>query len=109
MLTITVLSYNDVAVAPQVTARFGEKGGTIGRSPECTLLLPDPERVISRTHALIVLNEGRFMVRDQGTTVPVIVNGRAVGRGRDHPLNTGRRAPHRRLRVARRGRRKCAR
>ena len=29
------------------------------------------------------------MVRDQGTTVPVIVNGRPVGRGRDHPLNTG--------------------
>jgi len=89
MLTITVLSYNEVAVAPPVTAQFDEKGGTIGRSPDCTLLLPDPERVISRTHALIVLHEGRYMVRDQGTTVPVIVNGRAVGRGRDHPLTTG--------------------
>jgi FHA domain-containing protein len=89
MLTITVLSYNEVAVAPTVTARFDEKGGTIGRSPDCTLLLPDPERVISRTHALIVLQEGRYMVRDQGTTVPVIVNGHVVGRGRDHPLTTG--------------------
>jgi predicted component of type VI protein secretion system len=89
MLTITVLSYNDVAVAPPVTAKFDEKGGTIGRSPECTLMLPDPERVISRTHALVLLHEGRYLVRDQGTTVPVIVNGRAVGRGRDHPLNTG--------------------
>jgi type VI secretion system FHA domain protein len=89
MLTITVLSYNEVAVAPAVTARFDEKGGTIGRSPDSTLLLPDPERVISRTHALIVLHEGRYMVRDQGTTVPVIVNGQVVGRGRDHPLTTG--------------------
>jgi|KBSSwiStaDraftv2_1062776.scaffolds.fasta_scaffold04275_4 predicted component of type VI protein secretion system len=89
MLTITVLTYNEVPVAPTVTARFDEKGGTIGRSPDCTLLLPDPERVISRTHALIVLHEGRYMVRDQGTTVPVMVNGRAVGRGRDHPLTTG--------------------
>ena len=89
MLTITVLSYNEKAVAPPVTAQFDEKGGTIGRSPDCTLLLPDPERVISRTHALIVLHEGRYMVRDQGTTVPVMVNGRAVGRGRDHPLTTG--------------------
>jgi len=71
MLTITVLTYNEVPVAPTVTARFDEKGGTIGRSPDCTLLLPDPERVISRTHALIVLHEGRYMVRDQGTTVPV--------------------------------------
>jgi type VI secretion system FHA domain protein len=89
MLTITVLSYNEVPVAPTVTAKFDEKGGTIGRSPDSTLLLPDPERVISRTHALIVLEEGRYMVRDQGTTVPVMVNGRAVGRGRDHPLTTG--------------------
>ena len=82
MLTITVLSHNEVPVTPTVTARFDEKGGTIGRSPDCTLQLLDPERVISRTHALIVLQEGRYRVRDQGTTVPVIVNGQVVGRGR---------------------------
>ena len=29
------------------------------------------------------------MVRDQGTTVPVVVNGRALGKGRDHPLIAG--------------------
>ncbi len=89
MLTITVLSYNEIAVNEPVKAQFDEKGGTIGRSPESTLQLPDPERIISRTHALILLQEGRFLLRDQGTTVPVIVNGRPVGRGRDHALAMG--------------------
>ncbi|MEO8752263.1 MAG: type VI secretion system-associated FHA domain protein TagH [Casimicrobiaceae bacterium] len=89
MLTITVLSYNDIAVTEPIRAQFDEKGGTVGRSPDSTLQLPDPERIISRTHALILLQEGRYLVRDQGTTVPVIVNGRPVGRGRDHPLAMG--------------------
>jgi len=89
MLTINVLSYNDVPVEPAVTADFEEAGGTIGRSPESTLMLPDPERIISRTHAVVTYREGRYLVLDQGTTVPVLVNGRPVGRGRDHPLARG--------------------
>jgi FHA domain-containing protein len=89
MLTIKVISYKDVPVDQPIVAEFREQGGTIGRSPDCTLLLPDPDRVISRTHALVVHEHGRFIVRDQGTTVPVVVNGRAVGKGRDHPLAAG--------------------
>jgi FHA domain-containing protein len=89
MLTIKVISYKDVPVDQPISAEFGEEGGTIGRSPECTLLLPDPDRVISRTHALVVHEGGRFVVRDQGTTVPVVVNGRPVGKGHAHPLTPG--------------------
>ena len=48
MLTIKVLSYKDVALDTPITAEFGETGGTIGRSPESTLLLPDPDRIISQ-------------------------------------------------------------
>ena len=54
MLTIRVISYKDAPVDTPVSAEFREDGGTIGRSPECTLVLPDPERVISRTHATVV-------------------------------------------------------
>ena len=89
MLTIQVLTYNDVPLDAPVRAEFGEAGGTIGRSPESTLLLPDPERIISRTHAVIARKDGRFFVRDQGTTVPVVVNGRPIGKGHDHPLAAG--------------------
>ncbi len=89
MLTIQVLTYNDVPLDAPVSAEFGEAGGTIGRSPESTLLLPDPERIISRTHAVIARKDGRFFVRNQGSTVPVVVNGRPIGRGYDHPLAAG--------------------
>lgn len=89
MLTIKVVSYKDQPVDPAISAEFGEAGGTIGRSADSTLLLPDPDRIISRTHAVIECKGGRFVVRDQGSTVAVIVNGRPVGRGHEHPLATG--------------------
>jgi len=89
MLTIKVISYKDLPVDQAITADFREEGGTIGRSPESTLLLPDPERIISRIHALVLHDSGTFTLRDQGTTTPVVVNGRPVGKGRDHPLRDG--------------------
>jgi predicted component of type VI protein secretion system len=89
MLTIRVLTYKDAPVEQAIIAQFDEAGGTIGRSPESTLLLPDPERIISRTHAIIGCREGRFHVRDQGTTVALLVNGRPAGRGQEHPLAQG--------------------
>ena len=89
MLTIKVISYKDVPVDQPIAAEFRDEGGSIGRSPECTLLLPDPERVISRTHALVTQQAGHFVLRDQGTTVPVVVNGRPIGKGRDHQLRDG--------------------
>jgi predicted component of type VI protein secretion system len=89
MLTIRVLTYKDAAVDQAISAKFDVAGGTIGRSPDSTLLLPDPDRVISRTHAVIAHRDGRYRVRDQGTTVPLLVNGRAAGRGQDHALATG--------------------
>jgi len=89
MLTITVVQFKDAPVDAPAAAEFREEGGTIGRSPESTLLLPDPERIISRTHAVVSHQAGRFFLRDHGTTVPVVVNGRPVGKGRDHPLAAG--------------------
>src|SRR5215207_3272438 len=89
MLTITVVHFKDAPVDPPVAAEFRENGGTIGRSPESTLLLPDPERIISRTHAVVSHQAGKFFLRDHGTTVPVLVNGRPVGKGRDHLLASG--------------------
>ncbi len=37
----------------------------------------------------IARRDGRFFVRDQGSTVPVVVNGRPIGKGHDHPLAAG--------------------
>jgi predicted component of type VI protein secretion system len=89
MLTITIVHFKDAPVESPTAAEFREQGGTIGRSPDSTLLLTDPDKIISRTHAVVVHQSGRFFLRDQGTTVPVIVNGRPVGKGREHPLVAG--------------------
>ena len=89
MLSIEVHSYNDQALEAAIRASFGPAGGSIGRSPDATLRLPDPDKIISRTHAIVVYGDGRFVIRDQGTTVPVIVNGRPVGRGREVALAQG--------------------
>lgn len=89
MLTIKALTYKDAPIEQAIGAQFDERGGTIGRSPESTLLLPDPERVISRTHVIVGCREGRFHVKDQGTTVALMINGKAPGRGQEHPLGLG--------------------
>lgn len=87
MLTITVISFNGIPLEEPVEADFADAGGTIGRAAESTLVLPDPDRIISRAQAVVAFRDGMFYVRDQGTTVPVIVNGRPVGRGREMALN----------------------
>lgn len=87
MLTITVISFNGIPLEEPVEADFADAGGTIGRAAESTLVLPDPDRIISRAQAVVAFRDGLFYVRDQGTTVPVIVNGRPVGRGREMALN----------------------
>ena len=97
MLTIKVVSYKDVPVDQPISAEFREEGGTIGRSPESTLLLPDPDRIISRTHAVVSHQEGRFIVRDQGTTVPLRRQRASAGQGPRPSAARRRRAAHRRV------------
>ncbi len=47
-----------------------EKRTTIGRSPDCDIFLDDV--TVSRTHALILRNDGKFVIEDQGS-----LNGRS--------------------------------
>ena len=89
MITISVTTLNAKPVAPPLAARFGKAGGTIGRSPDNTLALPDPDRKISRTHATIVFRDGGFALRDQGSVTPVVLNGEAIGNGRERPIAAG--------------------
>ena len=70
-------------------AAFAEAGGTIGRSSQCTLALPDPERHISRIQAEITWSGTAFMLTDRGSGNPTLRNGEAVGRGKSVPLTDG--------------------
>ena len=89
MLTITVDTLNSAPLAPPLTATFGEVGGTIGRAAENTLVLTDPDRKISRTHAVVFHRDGAYGLRDQGSVVPVQHNGQPIGNGREVTLADG--------------------
>lgn len=87
MIVLRVLSYNGAPAEGQ-QAQFDEIGGTIGRADSNQLVLPDPERTISRVHARVVFRAGGYAVVDNGSN-PISVNGQVVGAGREHPLRPG--------------------
>jgi len=89
MITINVTALNAQALPQPLSADFGEAGGTIGRAPENTLVLADAGRKISRTHATVFFRDGRYTLRDQGSVVPVLLNGRPLGNGNESPLASG--------------------
>ncbi|CAN5907625.1 hypothetical protein BH11PSE8_BH11PSE8_34050 [soil metagenome] len=88
MITLTVITFNGAAVGQRLSASFDELGGTIGRADNNQLVLPDPERTISRVHAQVVYRAGRFAVVDRGSN-PIEVNGRVLSSGGEAPLGPG--------------------
>jgi len=89
MLTIRVVSFKGRPLDRELAGRFEEAGGTIGRGETNTLVLLDPERFISRTHATISFQAGGYVITDTGTKNPVVVNGRALGSGSQARLGDG--------------------
>lgn len=88
MIIITVASYNGAPLAQPLAAQFDELGGNIGRADNNQLVLPDPERTISRVHAQVVFRGGRYAIVDRGSN-PITVNGRPLGNGQEAPLQGG--------------------
>ncbi|MBX3604148.1 MAG: type VI secretion system-associated FHA domain protein TagH [Piscinibacter sp.] len=88
MIIITVVSYNGAPLAQPLAAQFDELGGNIGRADTNQLVLPDPERTISRVHAQVVFRGGRYAIVDRGSN-PISVNGRTLGNGQEAPLQGG--------------------
>lgn len=70
-------------------AEFGPAGGTIGRRSDMTLVIPDKTRRVSRVHAVISHQNGQYRIRDQGSFLPVYVNGHGVGFQRDMTIHPG--------------------
>ena len=64
-------------------------GGTIGRAPGSTLVLPDENRHISRTQASISFRAGGYVLSDLGSATPTIVNGTTLGAGTEVPVRPG--------------------
>ncbi len=88
MLSLRVVSQMGNALAAPLQARF-DAGGTIGRSPDCTLVLPDPGRHISREQARIERVGQGYLIRCTGSASAIVVNGTEVGPGESSPLRPG--------------------
>ena len=87
MIVLTVVSFNG-APMDGLTARFDELGGSIGRADGNQLVLPDPERNISRQHARVVFRSGQYAVVDNGSN-PIAVNNQPLPLGQEKVLWPG--------------------
>lgn len=75
--------------AGSVLARFDSTGGIIGRSPECQLVLDDPDRTVSRQHAGVRRRGDQFVLEVLSQVNPVLVNGEPCAHGQTVVLNDG--------------------
>jgi type VI secretion system FHA domain protein len=89
MIKLKVIAYNGRPPAQPLQSEFDELGGSIGRGDGNALVLPDPDRYVSRTHATIAFRNGGYVIRDLSSASPVQVNGRALGNGREAALTGG--------------------
>jgi type VI secretion system FHA domain protein len=87
MIVLTVVSFNG-SPADDLSARFDELGGSIGRAEGNQLVLPDPERSISRQHARVVFRGGQYAIVDNGSN-PIAVNNNPVPIGQEQTLWPG--------------------
>jgi type VI secretion system FHA domain protein len=70
-------------------ARFGDAVGDIGRGADCTLVLPDPERTISRKQALITCRGGQHYICPIGSNFTVELDGRPLSPNVECALEVG--------------------
>lgn len=89
MIRIEVVGYRGLPPSEPLSAEFGESGGTIGRADGSTLVLSDPARTISRTHAAIAWRGGCHVIRNFGTATPVFLNDRSLANGEEEKLSIG--------------------
>lgn len=89
MITLTVTQFNGAPYAgARLSASFGPAGGTIGRANTNLLVLPDPEKTISRVHVEVVCRGGQFLLIDRGSN-PVSINGALLAPGQEAPVQGG--------------------
>jgi FHA domain-containing protein len=89
MIRLNVTTYNGLPVSPPLSAQFDELGGDIGRADTNQLVLPDPERTVSRVHARVLFRASSgFGIVDQGSNA-ISVNGVQLGKGREAAIKPG--------------------
>jgi type VI secretion system FHA domain protein len=73
-LTLTVLSFKNRPINEISPVFIDSEGGSIGRSDDNTLMLPDTEKFVSRHHASIKMENGYYYLSDTSLS-GVLING----------------------------------
>jgi len=63
-LTLKVISFKNKPITEIETVFIGNNGGSIGRSDDNTLVLPDTEKFVSRHHVTISMENGSYYLSD---------------------------------------------
>ncbi|MEZ2353428.1 type VI secretion system-associated FHA domain protein TagH [Caballeronia sp. RCC_10] len=87
-MTLAVRTYQGDAPDTPLVCRFDTAGGTIGRGPGNTMVLPDAAKTISRVQARIDWCEDGWQLADLGSNASRL-NGRALAGGRVARLADG--------------------
>lgn len=74
-LTLTVINEASLRLGDQASHRWFDKGGTLGRAPNNDWVLPDPKMEISRCHARIRYQEGRYFLEDSSANGILLADG----------------------------------
>ncbi|WP_281077697.1 amidase family protein, partial [Variovorax paradoxus] len=86
----TVIEHAGRPVAAGPSALLAAPGGTIGRSPDNHLVLPDEQRQISRLQATVRYDdEGRAVLRNMSAVLPISVNGQTLRHDQESPIAEG--------------------
>lgn len=89
MITLRTKSHLGKPVQQPLQARFPAPGGTIGRAPDCTLVLADPGKMVSRLHARIACSSSGVAITCVSAGNPVLVNQQELLTGQSRPLEHG--------------------
>ncbi len=89
-LQLRMIKAPDGATPSQDQFSFGPQGGAIGRGPDNSWVLPDPERILSARHCEFLVDGGRFQLIDHSTN-GTFINGSSepLGKGVVTTVNQG--------------------
>jgi FHA domain-containing protein len=74
-LVLQCIALNDQPMSRPLIGRFDERGGTLGRSDDATLTLPDPDRRISRLQAIVLHRDGQYWIENVSDMIPCFITG----------------------------------
>jgi type VI secretion system FHA domain protein len=89
LLTLTAKAVHHNGEHSEVQETFGAAGGSIGRQTECDMVLPDPDRRISRLQARVLVVDGQYAVCNASTSNPMYVNGVELSPGSSQAIGDG--------------------